>query len=62
MTKRKFLAKRAVAWRRFEELLERLDTVSLRRFTPAETAEFSRLFRELCHDLSLIRSRDWVGG
>jgi len=62
MTKRKFLARRAVAWHRFEELLERLDTVSLRRFTPAETAEFSRLFRELCHDLSLIRSRDWGRG
>jgi uncharacterized membrane protein SpoIIM required for sporulation len=62
MNKRKFLARRAVAWRRFEELLERLDTVSLRRFKPSETAEFSRLFRELCHDLSLIRSRDWGRG
>src|SRR5947207_3811964 len=59
MNKRKFVAKRAVAWRRFEQLLDRLDTISLRRFSAGETAEFSRLFRELCYDLSLIRSRDW---
>lgn len=62
MNKRDFVAKREAAWRRFEQLLERLDTISLRRFSPAETAEFSRLFRELCYDLSLIRSRDWGRG
>src|SRR5262249_17373134 len=45
--KRHFVEKRAGAWRRFEQLLDRLDTVSLRRFSAAETAEFSRLFREL---------------
>jgi uncharacterized membrane protein SpoIIM required for sporulation len=59
MNKRRFVARRAPAWRRFEFLLGRLDTISIRRFTAAETAEYSRLFRELCHDLSLIRSRDW---
>jgi uncharacterized membrane protein SpoIIM required for sporulation len=59
MNKRRFVARRAPAWRRFEVLLNRLDTISIRRFSAAETAEFSRLFRELCHDLSLIRSRDW---
>src|SRR5262249_33009931 len=62
MNKRRFVASRAPAWRRFEVLLNRLDTISVRRFTAAETAEFSRLFRELCHDLSLIRSRDWGRG
>jgi len=62
MNKRRFVAKRETAWRRFEQLLDRLDTISLRRFSPAETAEFSRLFRELCYDLSLIRSRDWGQG
>src|SRR5262245_46207406 len=62
MNKRRFVAKRAPAWRRFEQLLNRLDTISVRRFKPAETAEFSRLFRELCHDLALIRSRDWGRG
>jgi uncharacterized membrane protein SpoIIM required for sporulation len=62
MNKRRFVASRAPAWRRFEALLNRLDTISVRRFTAAETAEFSRLFRELCHDLSLIRSRDWGRG
>jgi len=59
MNKRRFVAKRAPAWRRFEVLLNRLDTISVKRFSAAETADFSRLFRELCHDLSLIRSRDW---
>src|SRR5436190_23170245 len=62
MNKRRFVAKREVAWHRFEQLLDRLDTISLRRFSPGETAEFSRLFRELCYDLSLIRSRDWGQG
>jgi uncharacterized membrane protein SpoIIM required for sporulation len=62
MNKRRFVARRAPAWRRFEELLNRLDSISARRFTAAETAEFSRLFRELCYDLSLIRSRDWGRG
>ena len=59
MNKRKFVKQRSIAWRRFEALLDRLDTISLRRFKPAETAEFSRLFREICYDLALIRSRDW---
>jgi uncharacterized membrane protein SpoIIM required for sporulation len=62
MNKRRFVSKREVAWHRFEQLLDRLDTISLRRFSPGETAEFSRLFRELCYDLSLIRSRDWGQG
>src|SRR5262245_20236609 len=62
MNKRRFVAKRAPAWRRFEVLLNRLDTISVKRFSAAETAEFSRLFRELCYDLSLIRSRDWGRG
>src|SRR5258708_20604292 len=62
MNKRRFVAKRASAWRRFEQLLDRLDTISIKPFSAAETAEFSRLFRELCYDLSLIRSRDWGRG
>lgn len=62
MNKRRFVARRAMAWRRFEQLLDRLDTISLKRFSATETAEFSRLFRELCYDLSLIRSRDWGRG
>lgn len=62
MNKRRFVAQREIAWRRFEQLLDRLDTISLKRFSPTETAEFSRLFRELCYDLSLIRSRDWGQG
>lgn len=62
MNKRRFVSQRAPAWNRFEQLLNRLDRVSLKRFSAAETAEFSRLFRELCYDLSLIRSREWGRG
>jgi uncharacterized membrane protein SpoIIM required for sporulation len=62
VNKRRFVAARADSWRRFEQLLDRLDTISVRKFSAAETAEFSRLFRELCYDLSLIRSRDWGRG
>jgi uncharacterized membrane protein SpoIIM required for sporulation len=62
VNKRRFVAARIDSWRRFEQLLDRLDTISIRKFSAAETAEFSRLFRELCYDLSLIRSRDWGQG
>lgn len=62
MNKRRFVTKREPAWRRFEQLLDRLDSISIRRFSPAETAEFSRLFRELCYDLAFIRSHDWGRG
>jgi uncharacterized membrane protein SpoIIM required for sporulation len=62
VNKRRFVAARIDSWRRFEQLLDRLDTISVRKFSAAETAEFSRLFRELCYDLSLIRSRDWGRG
>src|SRR5258708_84589 len=62
MNKRRFVSRREAAWRRFEQLLDRLDSISIRRFSPAETAEFSRLFRELCYDLAFIRSHDWGRG
>ncbi|MFN0054853.1 MAG: stage II sporulation protein M [Planctomycetales bacterium] len=59
MTKRQFVTRRRAAWRRFEQLLDQLDTRSAARLNASEMTEFSRLFRELCYDLSLIRSRDW---
>lgn len=62
MNKREFVAKRRPAWERFEQMLNRIDQVSVKKLSPAEAAEYSRLFRELCYDLSLIRSRDWGRG
>lgn len=59
MNRREFIAKRVAAWKRFEALLNRLDRASIRKFTPGEASEFSRLFRELSYDLSIVRSRDW---
>jgi hypothetical protein len=59
MNKREYTARRRDAWRRFEELLDRLDAGARKRLSAAESTEFSRLFRELCYDLSQVRSRDW---
>ena len=59
MNKREFAARRRPAWQRFETLLEGLDEGRKSKLTAAETTEFSRLFREVCFDLSLVRSRDW---
>jgi uncharacterized membrane protein SpoIIM required for sporulation len=39
-----------------------LNKLDQSRLNGAEGAEFSRLFRELCHDLAVIRSRDWGRG
>ena len=51
--------RRKPIWRQFEILVDRLDSRSMRRLSPDELNSFSRLFRETCFDLSLIRSRDW---
>lgn len=59
MNKREFAARRRPAWKRFETLLAGLDEARKSKLKPAETTEFSRLFREVCFDLSLVRSRDW---
>lgn len=63
MNKRRFVRERREAWRRFEELVERLDRGSLAtKLNAAEITEFSRLFRELSNDLAIIRSRAWGQG
>lgn len=59
MHKREFVSRRRVAWQRFGQLLDRLDLRAGKKLSTAETAEFSRLFRELCYDLSEVRARDW---
>jgi uncharacterized membrane protein SpoIIM required for sporulation len=57
MNKQRFLQHRRGVWQRFEELLRKFGPSQ--KATAKEVSEFSRLFRELCHDLAMIRSRSW---
>ncbi len=57
MTKQRFLAQRQPAWQQFEQLLKRRQ--SWKRMSAEEIGAYSRLLRELAHDLAIIRSRDW---
>lgn len=60
MNKQRFLTQRQPAWKRFEKLIQqRRGWTSLKA---EEIGEFSRLLRELSHDLAIIRSRDWGQG
>lgn len=59
MNRGQYLAQRRPAWQEFEKLLA---AASQRGWKPvdAEQAErFSQLYREVCHDLSLVQSRGW---
>lgn len=62
MNKPQFVAARRADWNKFESLLNRFDKVLTKPLDSAEATEFSRLFRELCHDLSMVRSRGWGRG
>lgn len=59
MNKQAYVRRRRRAWRRFEQLADRVETRSARRLTPREISVFSRMFRELCSDLALARSSGW---
>lgn len=62
MNKRQFISARRSDWERFEILVNKLDSSPASRMKGAEATEFSRLFRMMCSDLALIRSRDWGHG
>jgi uncharacterized membrane protein SpoIIM required for sporulation len=62
MNRQTFVGKRQEAWRRFEILLDQFERTSRATKVAKQAAEFSRLFREVCYDLSLVRSRDWGRG
>ena len=57
MNKQRFLTQRQPAWEQFEKLLARRQ--SWKSMSAEEIGTFSRLLRELAHDLAIIRSRDW---
>jgi uncharacterized membrane protein SpoIIM required for sporulation len=43
-------------------MVERLESKSFRKLNGNTAREFSRMFRELAHDLALVRSRGWGEG
>jgi uncharacterized membrane protein SpoIIM required for sporulation len=61
MNRARFLATRQGDWYRFRELLDHLESTRLKHLGGGELSEFSRLFRSLCYDLAVVRSRDWGG-
>lgn len=61
MNRARFLATRQGDWYRFRELVKRAESTRLKHLSGAELSDFSRLFRALCYDLAVVRSRDWGG-
>lgn len=59
MTKRQFLKQRKAAWRRFEQLVGPLQSTNWRRLTAKQVTEYSRLLREVSHDLAVVRAHGW---
>lgn len=60
MNKQRFLTLRQPAWKRFEKLIQQRQ--AWKAMSAEDVGEFSRLLRELSHDLAIIRSRDWGQG
>lgn len=57
--RRQFIRDRKPSWNRFADLVDRMDRSSRSRLGARQITEFSRLFRQLSHDLAIIRSRNW---
>ncbi|MDQ2908816.1 MAG: stage II sporulation protein M [Candidatus Eremiobacteraeota bacterium] len=57
MRERTFVARRSEGWRRFEELLTRVDRRGLRRLEPAQLEELALLYRTVACDLAAAQSR-----
>ncbi|MDY0003992.1 MAG: stage II sporulation protein M, partial [Polyangia bacterium] len=61
MSRARFLANRQEDWYRFRALLDRAEGTRVKKLTGQELSDLSRLFRALCYDLAVVRSRDWGG-
>lgn len=61
MNRARFLATRQPDWYRFRDLLARAESTRLKNLSGMELSDLSRLFRALCYDLAVVRSRDWGG-
>ncbi|HBH52425.1 MAG TPA: stage II sporulation protein M [Planctomycetaceae bacterium] len=59
MNKRQFVARRRQDWEAFEKLLEQFRPERPRSVESDDVSQFSRMYREICQDLSLVQSRDW---
>jgi uncharacterized membrane protein SpoIIM required for sporulation len=62
ISKREFRRNRQTDWERFARLVEKVDSSGWSKLNGGEASEFSRLFREVCYDLSLARTREWGDG
>lgn len=59
MTREEFILQRQDDWDRFEALLTFAEGKRVPQWSGEDTSEFSSLFRAICHDLALVRSRDF---
>ncbi len=59
MNRTRFISTRQKDWYRFRQLVGRAEQLRLTKLGGEEVSEFSRLFRALCYDLAVVRSRDW---
>lgn len=62
ISKRDFRRKRGDDWKRFEALIRKVDNRGWKKVSHLDASQFSRLFREVCYDLSIVRTRDWGPG
>ncbi len=59
MKRERFISERRSDWQRFEVLLRKLKGSRRRKCTTAEIGELTRIYRSICYDLSMTRSREW---
>lgn len=59
MTREEFVRQRQADWDRFEALLSFAEGKRTPKWTGEDVSEFSSLFRAICYDLALVRSRDF---
>ncbi len=52
----RFIKERKTVWQRLEELLARLDQMTLRRLHREEVRELGRIYRRTASDLAIARS------
>ncbi|WP_339907816.1 stage II sporulation protein M [Symmachiella dynata] len=62
ISKREYRRKRQADWTRFEALIHKVDSKGWKKLSGNDASQFSQLFREVCHDLSIVRTRDWGAG
>lgn len=59
MNRERFIRQRRSDWQQMEELLDRMKTSRLGKWSGQDVTRLSRLYRSVCYDLSLVQSREW---